>query len=837
LRLPGNKLSRVILPIILLAATIKVPFFSNSSASTETVVKVEPSSIELGNRTGDPIPIPGTQFTVAIKIYNVTNLYGFDLKFRWNTTFLAYVNHSVCVPKDAYPDGVLWKPVMPIKDEVDAATGTYWIAYASMGAPSFNGTGTVFTMTFQVINQPYDYETGGPTVDPIDTLLDFISTDLAEYLSGVPILHNVEPAIVRIWEKRSELPAEPILKVEPAEVENLPKCETFDINTWIISVDSQYDIQSFNITLNFNSTLIEATGITEGPWPRNYANNTMEILKQINNSTGTATYAVELIPPRKLDPPTTGILFTVTFHVIYESSTYPPPTCEIKLGPTEILDRNVGSISHITENGTYTAFRPPPIAKFAWTPSGNVLPRGQTITFDASESYHPLGIKLYAWDFGDGNKTTIETPIITHIYKATGTVTVILNVTDRGNFWAVTSVTLYIIDEPQTPSAISVVNPLIENTDFKFYTNTTSVGSHFNITIHVYNVADLQAYQIHLEYNPTFLNATRVWLPAWDTNWVFYNKTTIRPQPKFGSNYVRIGDAIQGNYPTFSGEGILCVIEFEILFAPTTGEISCSLNVNNTDTLLLDSNRNEISSIKTNGHYTYIYEKLSSTISITISPSTIDFGENTTISGVIFPLRLANVTLLYSFQETEWKNLTIVPTNLEGRYAHTWMPPKAGNYTIRASWPGDENTNPAENETRLTVAKLNSSITISVNPENITLGSSVIINGTLSPARANANITIQYQLQGQTTWNFITAKLTDNNGNFSHVWMPPKAGNYTIRASWLGDQNTHQAESEHKTVKVEPQPTEMVLYIVTGIITVAIIVAAAIYLVKIRKPK
>jgi hypothetical protein len=325
------------------------------------------------------------------------------------------------------------------------------------------------------------------------------------------------------------------------------------------------------------------------------------------------------------------------------------------------------------------------------------------------------------------------------------------------------------------------------------------------------------------------------WLPTWLPQWVFYGKTTTGLPPSFGDNYVEIGDAIIGTHPAFSVTGILGIIEFEIIYAPATGEISCSLNINNTDTLLLDSNWNEILSIKTNGHYIYVYEKLSSTISITISPSTIDFGENTTISGVIFPLRLANVTLLYSFQETEWKNLTIVPTNLEGRYAHTWMPPKAGNYTIRASWPGDENTNPAENETRLTVAKLNSSITISVNPENITLGSSVIINGTLSPARANANITIEYQLQGQTTWNFITAKLTDNNGNFSHVWTPPKAGNYTIRAIWPGDQNTHPAESEHKTVKVEAQPIEIVPYIVAGIVIVAIIVTAAIYLVKIRK--
>jgi hypothetical protein len=476
---------------MLIIMIIKVPFVLNSPALTETVVKVEPSLIELGNSTGDPIPIPGTQFNVTVKIYNVTDLYGFDLKFKWNTTFLAYVNHSVCVPRDTYPDGVLWNPIIPIMDEVNTTAGTYWIAYTSRyPASSFNGSGTVFNMTFKIIKQPYDWETGGPGIDPIDTQLDFISTDLAMF-GGDPILHHVEPATVRIWEK--------------------------------------------------------------------------------------------------------------------------------------------------------------------------------------------------------------------------------------------------------TVPTISVINPLTGNNNFTFHTNTTPVGSRFNATIWVYDVANLFAYQVCLYYNSTLLNATRAWLPTWNPAWVFYDKTTIGLPPTFKADYVQIGDSIMGTYPTFSGKGILGIIEFEIIYTPATGEISCNLNVNNTDTLLLDSNGNEILSIKTNGHYIYVYEKLSSTISITISPSTINFGENTTISGVIDPPRSTNVTLLYRLEgETEWKNLTIAPTNNKGTYSYTWTPPKAGNYTIRASWPGDQNTN--------------------------------------------------------------------------------------------------QAESEHKTVKVEAQPTEIVPYIVAGIVIVAIIVTAAIYLVKIRKP-
>jgi hypothetical protein len=596
------------LAITLVATIIKAPFALNPTTSTETVVKVEPSLIELGNAAGDPILIPGTQFTVTAKIYNVTNLYGFDLKFRWNTTYLEYVSHSVVVPRDTYLDGVLWNPILSLADEVNSTAGTYWIAYSSMApAPSFNGTGTVFMMTFKVVKQPYDYETGAPTINPIDIFLDFPSTDLAPRTEGpiVPIPRTTEHATVRIWEKRSELPTEPTLRVEPAEVENMPRYKTFDINIWITGIDSQYDVQSFSITLNFNSTLIEATDITEGSWPKNYANKTRAILKQINNTTGTATYAVELVPPKNPYPPPAGILFTVTFYVIYESLTHPPPTCEMTLGPTEILDRNMGSISHTTENGTYTAYRPPPVPKFTWTPSGNILPRGQTITFNASESYHPLGIKLYTWGFGDDNKTTVKTPIVTHVYETTGTVTVVLNVTDYGNFWNTTSVMLYII-EPQIAPAMSVVNPLTGNSDFIFYPNSTLLGSRFNATLWVYNVANLYAYQIRLDYNSSILRAVRAWLPTWNPQWVFYGKATIGSPPSFGPSYVRIGDIIASMYRTFSGTGMLSVIEFEIIYAPSTEKMSCNLDINNTDTLLLDPTANEISSAKKNGLYEYV---------------------------------------------------------------------------------------------------------------------------------------------------------------------------------------------------------------------------------------
>jgi hypothetical protein len=129
------------------------------------------------------------------------------------------------VPKDTYTDGVLWNPILPLANKVNTTEGTYWIAYSSLApAPTFNGSGTVFTMTFEVKNQPYDYETGGTGY--VEFKLDFLSTDLAAF-GGDPIPHNRSYAVIRIWGKRSESPPSITLKVAPTKVEGIPHKQYF----------------------------------------------------------------------------------------------------------------------------------------------------------------------------------------------------------------------------------------------------------------------------------------------------------------------------------------------------------------------------------------------------------------------------------------------------------------------------------------------------------------------------------------------------------------------------------------------------------------------------------
>lgn len=162
----------------------------------------------------------------------------------------------------------------------------------------------------------------------------------------------------------------------------------------------------------------------------------------------------------------------------------------------------------------------------------------------------------------------------------------------------------------QTLNSSSVAaNVYVDPSTSTFYTNTTSVGDHFTISVKVSNVVDLSVWQVKLYFNSTQIEATKAWIPKTDPTYVFYGKTTAMPTPVINNvtGYVLIGDSIiLGS--TFNGSGLLAKIEFEIMMAPPpNATISCTLNINNSGTFLLDSAMMGIICTKTNGLYQYAY--------------------------------------------------------------------------------------------------------------------------------------------------------------------------------------------------------------------------------------
>ncbi|MCK4477559.1 hypothetical protein KAU88_03400 [Candidatus Bathyarchaeota archaeon] len=97
--------------------SIKPAVHGQFALTSQTVVYVDPSNIT------DITLIPSKNFTIALKISNVTDLKGLDIQLSWNASILNYTNHVVKIPVEDYTDGILHEPIMQVKNEVNATAG------------------------------------------------------------------------------------------------------------------------------------------------------------------------------------------------------------------------------------------------------------------------------------------------------------------------------------------------------------------------------------------------------------------------------------------------------------------------------------------------------------------------------------------------------------------------------------------------------------------------------------------------------------------------------------------------------------------------------------------
>ena len=325
--------SKIIAVSIVSILLLSLAAFINPVTSQSTTVKVDPPLTQYYTKA------TGQEFTVAVKIIDVTNLYGFDIKFSWNTTFLDYVSHSVHVPRNSYLDGVLWNPTIFLADDVNATAGTYGIAYSSINpAPTFNGTGTVFTMTFKVKYHPVQPEPDA------NVTLELYSTDLVGYVppnatyailhtrqNGTVILHALPPISTQLY-------------VQPT-VFRKSQGASFPLN---VTVQDVIDLYAFDITLNYNTTVLDALSITEGPFLKSIG-STIAFVSEVNDTAGRVRLSLLLLgAPHGVNG--TGTLFTIQF----KSSTTATGPSPLNLTSTELSNYDADLINHAIINGQVT---------------------------------------------------------------------------------------------------------------------------------------------------------------------------------------------------------------------------------------------------------------------------------------------------------------------------------------------------------------------------------------------------------------------------------------------------------------------------------------------------
>ena len=152
-------------------ALIAILSIQTAGAQTSSIVVSVSPQISTGR--------VGETFTVNITLSNVQNLYGLDVTLNWNATVLQVVNSTSLLGVESHSDGVLHEPVSIVENSTSQTVGEYHLVATSQNpADSFNGSGTIATVTFNVTklghteldlqSEPADH----PLPDEVSVLID-----------------------------------------------------------------------------------------------------------------------------------------------------------------------------------------------------------------------------------------------------------------------------------------------------------------------------------------------------------------------------------------------------------------------------------------------------------------------------------------------------------------------------------------------------------------------------------------------------------------------------------------------------------------------------------------
>ena len=82
-------------------------------------------------------------------------------------------------------------------------------------------------------------------------------------------------------------------------------------------------------------------------------------------------------------------------------------------------------------------------------------------------------------------------------------------------------------------------------------------------------------------------------------------------------------------------------------------------------------------------------DKIDAYLYLQLSDTSITRGQLVLLSGHIYPAMVRNVTLQYSFDDSEWVNISTSIPNQLGQYSVFWKPGRGGDYYVRSIMFGD----------------------------------------------------------------------------------------------------------------------------------------------------
>lgn len=666
-----------------------------------------------------------------------------------------------------------------------------------LGQPTFSGTGKLAEFEFEIVGTP-------PKRGEVSISFGINNTDTYLWDSNLDdISTGKEGGLFRyIW---SEPTTKPNLAVDPDRVEygpSLPSAvrQEFDIQVLIKNLNANWNLTTVMFSLGFNQSLLEVVNWTVNPlWTTH----------SIDNVTSPGEILVYVASPSST-PSEDVLILSVKFRVIYQGLYPEVDTSDLTLGSK---DSPIILKDHVSDIPTE-----PPVNGTVVINGLQVMPLEVRPNKYVTNKLDPFNVTVWLSDV-TADKRLIG---VQFRLKYNATLLKVLNVTE-GSFLKDISDTLFISynitreeDDPyyysRYGSHIHVGIVMLATgghyPDFPQGSNVTVTitfqGIHRGFYPPEENDCILELVDILLvddEYNPVVTTPVNGYYKIWSYRSPVaaftYAPSVLNAAVPVVFNASASHDFNMGfivNYTWDFGDGNITTTSTPIINHTYTTPRPYNVTLKVTDDDGQTNNTTEPITVS----------KLTSTISITVAPSTITFSQNTTINGVIEPTRVAvNITIQYRLQdETEWQTLTTKTTDNEGKYSYTWTLTEVGTYELTASWSGDEITDPAQSDiSTLIVNRAKSTITVSLNALTTTVGSEVTISGTLTPMRANVSVTVLSRLSGG-TWLTLGTIRTDSSGGYTHTWTTTAAGTHEIRTTYLGDNNMGPAQSRIAALRI-----------------------------------
>jgi hypothetical protein len=137
-----NKLISSLLLSLLLIGILTAALDVSRVAAAQATLSIYPSTV---SETPSNI---NKKFTVSVKVQNVTDLFGLDINITWDNTLITFASLDNSSLSTIWPSG-FFEPLS--SPGYQSGAGYVDFAAVATGGPSFNGTGTLYSITFNIV--------------------------------------------------------------------------------------------------------------------------------------------------------------------------------------------------------------------------------------------------------------------------------------------------------------------------------------------------------------------------------------------------------------------------------------------------------------------------------------------------------------------------------------------------------------------------------------------------------------------------------------------------------------------------------------------------------------